>query len=113
MSRTFFSNALDAVESSLISVKEVIEAAPVPRRPAAGLLAGTLGLGPMDCRLVGTPSERGARGRVVVVVLTVVDPDGETTEERDGSGDCLLTFECTELDKGGLGGREGRRVAVD
>lgn len=97
----------------MISFKEVIEAAPVPRRVAAGLLAGTLGLGPIDCRRVGTPSDNGARGRVVVVVLTVVDPDGDTTEEREGSGDCLLVFEFTELDKGGLGGMEGRRVAVD
>ncbi len=73
--RTFFSNAPVAEESSLMSFKEVIEAVPAVRRAVAGLLAGTLGLGPIDCRLVGTPSDSGARGRVVVVVvLTVVDP---------------------------------------
>ena len=112
---TFFCSSSLAEVSSLISLSEEIEAAPVVRRVTAGLaVVGGEGFGPKEARRVGAgkPSDTEARGRAAVDVddLAVpVEPAGETTLflAESGVGARLEV----ELDKGGLGGRDGRRVA--
>lgn len=71
-------------------------------------VTGTLGRGPTDVLLLGTPSDTEARGRAFAELML---PAGEITEALPGAGlSGRLAF---ELERGGLEGTDGRRVAED
>lgn len=94
-----------------MSFKEEIEACGFLLAKAGFVVVGGVGLGPIDMRRAGSPSETEARGRLTLFeVADFTEPIGDTTPR---GGALATSGEDGRLTAGGFGGRDGLRTAEE